>query len=177
MGDNLITVTPDSADKTRGVLRFHGQSYDCVLGRGGVIDAAAKREGDGATPLGTWALRCVYYRADRLDIPATVLPLYTIEKTQGWCDAPGHPDYNRLVILPFDASHEEMWRGDDVYNIVVPLGYNDDPPVPGRGSAIFLHLIRPAKTPTAGCVALALPDLYAVLAECDSNTMMRISEK
>lgn len=176
-GDNLITVTPDSADKTRGVLAFHGQIYDCVLGRGGVIAAAEKREGDGATPLGTWPLRCVYYRPDRLEKPVTALPLHVIEKTQGWCDAPDHADYNRLVTLPFDDSHEEMWREDDVYNIVVPLGYNDDPPVQGRGSAIFLHLMRPEKTPTAGCVALSLPDLYAVLAQCDSKTLMCISDK
>ena len=177
MGDNLIRVIPDSAEKTRGVLQFHGRHYDCVLGRSGVVAAVAKREGDGATPLGTWALRCVYYRADRLEKPVTALPLHVIEKTQGWCDAPGHPAYNSLVTLPFDDSHEEMWRQDDVYNIVVPLGYNDDPPVSGRGSAIFLHLMRPKKTPTAGCVALALPDLYAVLAQCYHETQIRISEK
>jgi len=177
MGDNLITVIPDPAEATRGVLQFYGQSYDCVLGRGGVIAAAAKREGDGATPLGTWALRCVYYRADKLEKPTTELPLHVISKTHGWCDAPDHPDYNKLVTLPFDSSHEEMWRKDDVYNIVVPLGYNDAPAVAGKGSAIFLHLARPTKTPTAGCVALALPDLYAVLAYCDTETRICIAQK
>ncbi|TNE28992.1 MAG: hypothetical protein EP349_07105 [Alphaproteobacteria bacterium] len=177
MGDHLITVTPDSADPTRGILQFHGQNYDCVLGRGGVIAAVAKREGDGATPLGTWALRCVYYRADKLEKPSTALPLHVIKETDGWCDASEHPAYNTLVELPFDDSHEEMWRKDDVYDIVVPLGYNDDPPIPDMGSAIFLHLMRPEKTPTAGCVALALPDLYAVLAHCGSDTVISISEK
>jgi L,D-peptidoglycan transpeptidase YkuD (ErfK/YbiS/YcfS/YnhG family) len=177
MGDNLILVTPDSADPTRGILQFYGQCYDCVLGRGGVIAAAAKREGDGATPLGTWALRCVYFRADKVKKPETSLPVQVIAETDGWCDDPADPAYNQLVTLPCDSSYEEMWRKDDVYDIVVPLGYNDSPPVPDRGSAIFLHLMRPEKTPTAGCVALTLPDLYAVLSHCDSATAIYVAEK
>jgi L,D-peptidoglycan transpeptidase YkuD (ErfK/YbiS/YcfS/YnhG family) len=36
--------------------------------------------------------------------------------------------------------------------------------VPGRGSAIFLHLARPDYAPTAGCVALTRADLLEVLA-------------
>jgi L,D-peptidoglycan transpeptidase YkuD (ErfK/YbiS/YcfS/YnhG family) len=57
-----------------------------------------------------------------------------------------------------------MWREDGLYDVVVVLGHNDDPPVPGMGSAIFLHCARPDFTPTQGCVALARADLEAVLA-------------
>ena len=56
-----------------------------------------------------------------------------------------------------------MWRDDDLYDIVVVLGHNDDPPVPGSGSAIFMHVARPGFAPTEGCVALALPDLVSFL--------------
>ena len=51
-------------------------------------------------------------------------------------------NYNRLVKLPYAASHEELWRDDHLYDLVVVLGFNDDPVVPGKGSAIFLHLAR-----------------------------------
>src|SRR3546814_5636749 len=80
-------------------------------------------------------------------------------------DLPADPlHYNRLVRLPFAASHERMWRDDGLYDLVVEIGYNDMPPVPGLGSAIFLHLARPDWGPTDGCVALARDDLLAVLA-------------
>ncbi|HEY5346811.1 MAG TPA: hypothetical protein VIJ72_01360, partial [Rhizomicrobium sp.] len=81
----------------------------------------------------------------------------------GWCDAPGDPSYNRPVRLPYPASAEQLWREDHVYDIIVVLGFNDDPVIAGKGSAIFLHLAKPDYAPTAGCVALALPDMLAAL--------------
>ena len=44
------------------------------------------------------------------------------------------------------------------------IGHNDDPPVPFLGSAVFMHLARADWSPTEGCVALARPDLEALLA-------------
>ena len=147
-----------------GRLVFQGRVFRCALGRGGVIDAARKREGDGGTPTGLLALRRIHYRADRMAIPRCAVPRSPIVPDELWCDAPGHPDYNRLVRRPFEASHEEMWRADELYDIVGELGWNDAPVVPGRGSAIFLHLARPDYGPTAGCVALSRADLLEVLA-------------
>ena len=54
-----------------GVLLLAGAIVRCALGRGGVIAAAAKREGDGATPAGLWPLRRVLYRPDRGPPPDT----------------------------------------------------------------------------------------------------------
>ena len=82
----------------------------------------------------------------------------------GWCDDPAHPDYNRQVRLPFAASNEALWREDEVYDLIIVLGHNDNPPVPGRGSAIFMHVARPDYAPTEGCVALAPENLLEVLA-------------
>ena len=82
----------------------------------------------------------------------------------GWCDDPADPAYNRPVILPYPASAEAMWREDEIYDIVVVLGHNDDPVESGMGSAIFLHLARPGYPPTQGCVAIARSDLEALLA-------------
>lgn len=154
------------------VLWLDGQSFPCVLGRAGIV--ADKHEGDGGTPVGRFALRRVLYRPDHGPKPETQLPVEAISPDDGWCDAPDHPDYNRPVKLPHPASCEVMWRQDHLYDVVVVLGHNDDPPVPGLGSAIFMHLARPDREPTQGCVALCREDLLAVLKQCDGNSVIAI---
>ena len=135
----------------------------CALGKAGVIPAAEKREGDGKSPLGAWAIRRVLYRPDKGGAPQTRLPAKALERDDGWCDDPLDPAYNRAVKLPHPASAEQMWRDDDVYDLVCVLAHNDDPPVPGKGSAIFMHLARPDWSPTEGCVALSREDLLELL--------------
>lgn len=147
----------------------------CALGRGGVIEADRKREGDGATPLGTWSLRRVLWRPDRLESPATVLPAEPIRPDDGWCDDPADPAYNRPVTHPYPASAERMWRDDELYDVVVVLAHNDDPPVPGLGSAIFLHCAKPGWPTTEGCVALRREDLLAVLAQARPGDALTVS--
>jgi L,D-peptidoglycan transpeptidase YkuD (ErfK/YbiS/YcfS/YnhG family) len=136
----------------------------CALGRAGV--RADKHEGDGATPAGTFVLREVLYRPDRLAPPKTRLPVRAIEPSDGWSDDPADQLYNRPVARPHPHSHEALWRDDGLYDVVVVIGHNDDPVVPGRGSAVFIHVASPGFRPTAGCVALGLPDLLALLAAC-----------
>ena len=65
--------------------------------------------------------------------------------------------------LPYPAGAERMWREDHLYDLLAVLGYNDDPVVPGKGSAIFLHMAKPGYLPTQGCVALAYDDLLAAI--------------
>jgi L,D-peptidoglycan transpeptidase YkuD (ErfK/YbiS/YcfS/YnhG family) len=144
----------------------------CAVGPGGIGDKT--REGDGITPRGTFALREIFYRADRLAPPRTVLPLRAIKPEDGWCDAPDDPNYNRLVALPYPASAERMWRDDHLYDLVAVVGYNDDPVVPDKGSAIFLHLAKADYAPTAGCVALTEADLRAALEQLRPGDRIRI---
>jgi L,D-peptidoglycan transpeptidase YkuD (ErfK/YbiS/YcfS/YnhG family) len=146
-----------------GRLTLRGQTYRCALGLSGV--RAEKSEGDGATPAGLLPLRRVFYRADRVPPPRCQTLIEPIAQTDAWCDDPSHRDYNRLVRLPHDAQHEELWRQDAVYDVIAVLGWNDQPTVKGRGSAIFLHVARPDYDPTEGCVALALRDLVQILSE------------
>src|SRR5690349_13059206 len=136
----------------RGTLFWQGRPYPCTLGRTGV--RADKREGDGASPVGCFPLRAVFYREDRMAKPATRLPCAAIARDDGWCDAPADPAYNRKVRLPYPASAETLWRDDALYDIVVVLGHNDAPVVPGAGSAIFLHLMREDGGPTEGCIGV-----------------------
>lgn len=144
-----------------GWLIFRERRLRAALGRGGL--RTDKQEGDGATPVGLLPLRRVFYRADRIAIPATVLPREPTTQADGWCDDPTDRTYNRAVTLPHPARHEELWRSDPIYDLVVVLGWNDAPVVANRGSAIFLHLARPHYAPTDGCIALALPDLRWLL--------------
>jgi L,D-peptidoglycan transpeptidase YkuD (ErfK/YbiS/YcfS/YnhG family) len=155
-----------------GCLASYGdKTWRCAVGRGGL--AVNKREGDGTSPVGCWPIRQVFYRADRLEgAPSKAFTCTPIDRQDGWCDAPDHPDYNRPVRLPFGASHEEMWRDDHLYDVVVVLGHNDDPVVPGAGSAVFLHVARPEYSPTAGCAALSEKDLLEFLALAGPDTRL-----
>ena len=157
-----------------GIVQAGAFRARCALGKGGVLPAADKREGDGASPIGAWPIRRVLYRADRRSPPQTALPVSEIGPDDGWCDAPADPAYNRPVTLPYPASHERMWRDDHVYDVVVVLGHNDDPPVAPMGSCIFMHLARPDYSPTEGCVALAQEDLEALLAQAKPGDAVEI---
>ena len=154
-----------------GWLQCGNRVFRCTLGRGGVT--TDKREGDGATPAGAYPLRQLLYRADRLAPPTNALPTSPLRPRDGWCDDPDHSAYNRPVTLPLDASAESMWRDDHLYDLVVVLGYNDDPVVSGLGSAIFLHVASPEYSPTEGCIALAKEDLLTVLADITPGSYIR----
>ena len=151
-----------TSDKEGAWLDWGAGKKRAAIGPGGI--ALKGGEGDGITPRGSFAIRGVFYRADRVKNLQIALPLWKIAKDDGWCDAPDDPHYNMLVKLPYPASAEQMWREDHLYDVVAVIGFNDDPVVAGKGSAIFLHVAREDFAPTEGCVALSLPDLLDVLA-------------
>ena len=156
-----------------GELQWEGRTYRCALGRTGVrID---KREGDGATPAGRFPLRRVLYRPDRLPAPTTQLAVAPLTPGDGWCDDPADPQYNRPVRRPYAGRNEELWRADDLYDVIVVIGHNDALVVAGMGSAIFMHLASADYRPTQGCVALARQDLLDILAEAGPETALEIS--
>ncbi len=148
---------------------INGKTYTCAVGRNGFIAATDKKEGDGSTPTGTFPLRRLFYRDDiykKSDLE-TLLPKHALKPSDGWCDEPQHFDYNKRVdLLTFDLtiSHEKLWRDDDVYHMIIEVGYNDDPVVPFKGSAIFIHIAREGYTGTAGCVAFSEGDLREIIA-------------
>ena len=132
-----------------------------MVGAGGVRED--KVEGDAATPAGDFPLRRIYFRNDRLVLPKVRLPARPISEHDGWCDDPRSSAYNRLVRIPNEWSHEKMWRDDGLYDLLVVVGYNDDPPEGEWGSAIFLHIARDDMRPTQGCVAFARDDLLELV--------------
>lgn len=165
-----IHVRAINLSSQRGILQAGGLSVPCSLGRSG--RKYAKREGDGATPMGIWQLRRIFYRADRVVPPRTWRASRPLRPDDGWCETPGDRNYNRLVRMPYAASHETMQRDDDLYDIVVELSHNQRPRVQGHGSAVFFHLRRPDGGPTAGCIAVSLRDMKTILALCGRNTKL-----
>ena len=158
--------------ETSGRARLGERSFDCALGRSGLV--ADKREGDGGTPIGRFPFRRLLYRADRVARIETRLPARHIERDDGWCDDPASPDYNKPVRLPHPARHEEMWLETPLYDLVVVIGHNDNPVVPGAGSAVFLHVARDDWSPTAGCIAFRREDLLTILAQVSTNDEIEV---
>lgn len=167
-----IIVQTTSFTATTGILIAGALRFDCTLGRAGAV--LDKREGDGGTPIGTYPFRQLLYRADRVERPETGLEVEILDAATGWCEDPAHPDYNTKVRLPHPAITDCMMRDDHVYDYTAVIGYNDAPVVPGRGSAIFMHLAREAFTPTAGCVGLRAPDMLEVLKVLDKSSHITI---
>jgi L,D-peptidoglycan transpeptidase YkuD (ErfK/YbiS/YcfS/YnhG family) len=144
-----------------------------VLGRAGI--EANKREGDGATPSGRFRLVRLWYRPDRGPRPQTLLPVRRITPDSAWCEDPADRRYNR----PFrrsatgrDSQGDRLWRADRLYDLVIELDHNARPRVAGRGSAVFVHIARPDRSPTAGCVALAPGALRRLLAQVGPATRL-----
>jgi L,D-peptidoglycan transpeptidase YkuD (ErfK/YbiS/YcfS/YnhG family) len=149
----LPSVAADvSLEYRDGRLIWPGGAVPAAVGRAGVV--RSKAEGDGATPAGIFPLVRAFYRADRIPPPETRLPLRPLLPSDAWVDDPTDANYNRLVSLPYPAHTEAMWLDDPVYDLVVVVGYNMAPVVPGAGSAIFLHVARPDFSPTAGCITI-----------------------
>ena len=167
-----IVVIPDTAEGKTGKLVFGDLRCRCALGRGGAVHD--KHEGDGATPLGCFPLRRVLYRSDRLAAPRSILPVTPLNPEDGWCDDPSDPGYNQPVTLPHKGHCETLWREDTGYDVIVVLGHNDAPAIPGKGSAIFLHLAAADYAPTQGCVAVARDDLLELLAAVGPDTVIEI---
>lgn len=155
-------------------LTADGVTTPCTIGRSGATAAADKREGDGRTPRGRWAIRSALLRPDRVSPPMTALPWRWLDPADGWSDDPKDPAYNTRVRHPHAFSAEHLWRDDGLYDLIVELGFNDAPAVPGKGSAIFLHCMI-AGRPTAGCVAIDREALEALLPHLASGDAINIA--
>ena len=130
------------------------------LGRSGVVSALQKKEGDGATPAGSYRLR----RAFGYEPFATSMPYIQVTKQHYWIDDVASPLYNQLVVGKTEAkSYEEMRRKDELYKLGLVVEYNTEPIVAGKGSAIFMHIRKGPGVPTSGCIAMAEKDIKKLL--------------
>jgi L,D-peptidoglycan transpeptidase YkuD (ErfK/YbiS/YcfS/YnhG family) len=155
-----------------GRLYWSGESAIAAVGRAGVkVD---KHEGDGATPAGTYPLVFGLYREDRIRPPLSRLPMRSLAPHDAWVDDPADGRYNHLVALPYPARTERLWRDDQIYDLMVVIGYNMEPVIAGEGSAIFLHIARPNFSPTEGCIAVGREVLTGLVARLGPGSTITI---
>ena len=143
-----------------------------ALGRGGI--RANKREGDGGTPRGTFRLKRLWWRADRMARPQTHLPVRPIRGDDGWCEDPSDRRYNRPIRVPPKATGDRLKRADHLYDLIIEIDHNTRPRIAGRGSAVFVHLARPGFAPTAGCIALTAPALRRLIGRLGPDSRIAI---
>lgn len=161
-------------DTQSRLLHAFGQAFPVAIGKGGAVPASGKREGDGATPLGTWAVVGLLVRPDRLPAPGTALPWRWLRPWDGWCDAADDASYNQPVSHPCPVSAERLWREDQAYDLILILSHNRHPVVAGAGSAIFWHVAQPDWRPTEGCVAMDRDALWSLLPLLKPGMQMQI---
>ncbi len=162
----------DGQATMQGHLRAGLVTLPCAIGASGIKHD--KREGDRATPAGTWPLLNGFYRPDHEPRLKAWLPLRRLRMDMGWCDDPSSAVYNRPIRLPFSGSHERMWRDDGLYDVVIVLGHNLHPRRKNGGSAIFLHCARDDLKPTAGCIALRPADMRRLLPRLSAKTVLTV---
>ena len=146
--------------------------FQCVIGKNGISNK--KIEGDKKTPKGTYKLGDLYYRKDRSVEPETRLKCIQIKKNMGWCnDLKNKKKYNRLIKRNEKIKHEKLYRADHLYDFFIPIKYNSDKIIVGKGSCIFIHLTHNFK-PTAGCIALKKNDFLILLKLLKRNKKIKI---
>jgi len=169
----LIRVRTRPADRTRGILLAGPLAIPVVLGRAGI--RANKVEGDGGTPRGRFRLVRLWWRADRHPRPPTLLPVRRITSDLAWCEDTTNRRYNHPFRRSASEPGDRMWRDDHLYDFVIELDHNTRPRVASRGSAVFIHVARPARSPTAGCAALGARELRRLLPSLGPKTRIEVA--
>ena len=157
--------------KNKHTLQFDSFKFKCCVGKNGLT--RFKKEGDFKTPKGTFKIEHLYFRKDRIQKPLTKLSCIEIKKNMGWCDDLKNKKYNKLIKINNNFSHEKLFRQDQKYDLLIPIKYNFDNIIPGKGSCIFLHLTNNYK-PTAGCIALKKRDFLILLKLINKKTKIKI---
>lgn len=197
----LLVIVPDwqatagtierFAREPGGGWRADGPACPVVVGRGGSgwglglhppqELGPVKREGDGRSPAGVFAVGPAFGSQPRIDTGLDYLPL----DGGHWCiDVPDSPHYNRIVHerdvgrTGVAGSTEPMRRdihldGDPQYRLGFVIGHNPARE-PAAGSCIFAHPWLDERTPTAGCVGVADTALAEILVWLDAAAQPRL---
>jgi L,D-peptidoglycan transpeptidase YkuD (ErfK/YbiS/YcfS/YnhG family) len=157
---------------TQGLLSAGPLTMKVALGRSGI--RADKREGDGGTPRGVFRPLRLWWRADRLPRPRSLLPVRRIGEADAWCEDPADRRYNRPVRRSANEPGDRLRRPDRLYDLIVEIDHNVRPRVAGRGSAVFIHVARESFGATQGCIALNVRDLRILLTRLSPKTRILV---
>lgn len=176
----LVVVTTPAWDSTSGTLRRFaraasgapwqavggdvpivvgqtGLAWDGTLGRANAGEPV-KREGDGKSPAGAFALDTAFGFQVQQMVPWVRLPYLQLRETTECVDDASSEHYNTIVdreqVTRVDWKSAERMRRIEQYRLGVHVAYNGAPPSRGRGSCIFLHIWAGPRSVTAGCTAM-----------------------
>ena len=160
----LFVVAGIGMDRTTAFISMHQKdaegnwkqilSTPGFVGKNGLCADEDHKEGCAQTPIGVYRFnRAFGIAAD----PGCAIPYFQVDENTYWS---GDPDrqYNQMVDirevpeLAMDDS-EHIVDYEYQYRYCLNISFNEDG-TPGRGSAIFLHCLGPAKPWTGGCVAV-----------------------
>jgi len=153
-------------------LLYKGYKLKCAIGKSGII--GSKKEGDLATPKGTFELGMFYYRKNKNHPLKCKIKKRIIKKKMGWCNDSRSKKYNQEISFPFKYGAEKLYRKDKIYDLFINIEYNFRPAIKGKGSAIFLHITASKYKPTKGCIAISKKDLLKILPLINKNTKILI---
>ena len=154
-------------------LLYKGYKLKCCIGKSGI--KYLKKEGDLATPKGTFKLGLLYYRKDRNKFIKSKIRKKIIKKNMGWCDDSQSKKYNKEIKFPFKYTAEKLYRKNKIYDILINIKYNSNPIKKKRGSAIFLHLTNKKYKPTKGCVGIVKKDFLKIIPFINKKTKISIT--
>ena len=154
------------------ILSYKDYKVKCTIGKRGI--KSRKKEGDLTTPRGIFKIKELYYRKDRIKGLRTKVKKIIIKKNMGWCDDSSSSKYNKIIKLPFNFSHEKLYRKDNIYDLILVINFNMRPFKKNKGSAIFIHVAKRDFSPTKGCVAIKKNELKKLLKIINRNTKIKI---
>ena len=159
----------------KNYLTFYKYKVKCAIGKRGI--GYKKKEGDLITPKGRYKIKYILYRKDRVKKISSKIKKIAIQKNMGWCDDPKSKNYNKLINLPSTFSFENLYKKENIYDIVIVLNYNMNPIIRNKGSAIFIHVARKNYQKTEGCVAIKKNHLIQIIKRLKRNTKVKIENR
>ena len=153
-------------------LTYQNNKVKCAIGKKGI--GRKQKEGDQITPRGTFRVKDILYRKDKINYLRSVIKKTQIKKNMGWCDDPKSKDYNKLIKYPFNYKSEKLYRSNNIYDIILVLNFNMHPIKKNKGSAIFLHLSN-NYSPTKGCVAIKKKDFLILIKLINKKTKIKVT--
>jgi len=154
-------------------LTYQNNKVKCAIGKRGI--GKKQKEGDQITPRGTFRIKNILYRKDKINYLRSVIKKTPIKKNMGWCDDPKSKDYNKLIKYPFNYKSEKLYRSNNIYDIILVLDFNMHPVKKNKGSAIFIHISNNKYSSTKGCIAIKKKELLRLIEFIDKKTKIIIN--
>ena len=151
---------------------FEYDSMFARLGSGGMKSASLVYEMDMCTPTGIYSLSEAFGINSN---PGSGLPYRVLDGSEYWVDDENSPYYNTMQFGEpngrwSSAEHLSSMGRSYYYSIVVD--YNRWPVIPGKSSAIFLHV--DVGVPTWGCIAVEESKMAKILNWISSSANPKI---